>query len=449
MHTQPMTVSTYRDGKIVQVPMSKDQEYVVNEIIDGDAQIYRLCGGAGCGKSAVIEYLAEKLDAAVCATTARAAINVSGCTVDSLFAFKRKFWGVNRGLQERNMEECSSWIIIDESSMIGTGMANIIHDAIVDHNKRVVLVGDWAQAPPVKDNWPINHPLMEEGISLKLTTNHRQGQGLYLDCLKEIREGVVSTHTNQVFGQRRVEQLPQDDLYTYMYGTNRAAEAHNEVRFKVLLEQSRCPPVRSAASYNAIDEFAPSADDQIEKILTDSRLSHGTRYCVGARVMTTINNYQCGFVNGDIGHVTGYFTSHDDMVDQQLRDVRDGQTIARNTFYQRYDPPIGKFLVGLTVILERTGEEVFVPQMAEEMHKPDGRLSYRITGVPVRLAYALTVHKMQGATLDRAILMMNSLWYEHGLAYVGLSRTKTIEGLLLEAWRPDLIHCDNRVHKYL
>lgn len=442
----PMVIKTMAG----EVAMSDDQVSAVTAIMKDSTPIYRLCGGAGVGKSAVIDYLARNLDVTVCATTARAALNVGGCTVDSLFAFRRQTWKVKDRLQQKNMEECGDWIIIDEASMIGTRMATIIHNAICAHGKRLILVGDWAQAPPVKDTWPVHHPLMDMGETIRLTTNHRQGEGLYLNCLKEIRAGMLSPQTRQVFGLR-VAQCPQDDLYTYMYGTNRTAEAHNDQRFKILLEQTRCPPVMTKAYYHPVDqEHAPTDGDIIEKILDDCRLAHHQRFCVGARVMTTINNYGRAFVNGDIGVVTGYFSSHDDLViEDDLFDAWRRRVPAKHVFYQRYDEPIGGHIVGFSVRLQRNEEEVLVPFMDEEMHKPNGELLYRVRGLPLRLAYAMTVHKTQGATLDRAFLAMNTLWWEHGLAYVGLSRTRSIDGLLLEAWRPDFIHCDPRIIPYL
>jgi len=99
--------------------------------------------------------------------------------------------------------------------------------------------------------------------------------------------------------------------------------------------------------------------------------------------------------------------------------------------------------------LDRNGREIIVPRMTETVCKPNGEPFYSVDGLPVRLAYAITVHKGQGCTLDKAYFAMNSLWPEHGLAYVGLSRTRSIEGLLLEAWRPDLVKCDKSILKYL
>lgn len=434
---------------IKKVPMSEDQVEAVDAIIAGEHDIYRLCGGAGVGKSAVIAKITEELDSTVTATTARAALNVGGCTVDSTFAFRRNTWKVNHGRLQHNMNECGEWIIIDEASMIGTRMATCIYDAVCEFGKKLILVGDWAQAPPVKDTWPVNHPLMESGVSLKLTTNHRQGAGPYLDCLKEIRAGEVSARSQQLFSQR-VAKCPQDDLYTYMYGTNRAADNHNTMRFQHLLKQTRCPPVTPKAEYKPNHEFAPDKPEYIENILRDSRLSYGVRYCVGAKVMLTMNQYGLGFVNGDIGYITAYFSAHDDLaLLEDLQAAQDKEVPARDVFMQRYDEPIGKHIVGFVVRLDRNGREVLVPTATEEVLRPDGKPFYSVSGLPIRLAYALTVHKMQGATLDRAYLAMNSLWDEHGIAYVGLSRTRSIEGLLLESWRPDYIKCDPTIIKYL
>ena len=445
----PMVVKILDGEAVVEVPMSVDQQSAVRGILEHKEQFYRLCGGAGVGKSAIIEYLANELDAKVTATTARAALNVGGCTVDGLFAFRRRDWKINESRQRHNMGECPDWVIIDEASMIGTKMAEIIYAAAVRYDKGVILVGDWAQAPPVKDTWPVGQPLLEEGETYHLTKNHRQGEGQYLDVLQEIRQGRVSREAHTMFASR-VYDSPSDDAYTYMYGTNRSAEYHNSTRLKQVAEHSRCPIVVPKAEYQPVDEYAPDRDDIIEDILTGCRLSHRSEYCVGAKVMTTINNYQAGFVNGDIGRVTGYFSAYErSVLREDLLDALDGHTKSSGVFFQKYDPPIGDHVVGLRVWLERNKREVIVGQMEEEMHKPNGKLSYTINGLPIRLAYALTVHKTQGATLDRAYLAMDSLWPEHGLAYVGLSRTKTIDGLFLHSWRPDFIQCDPVIVPYI
>jgi len=171
---------------------------------------------------------------------------------------------------------------------------------------------------------------------------------------------------------------------------------------------------------------------------------------VGAKVMLTINNYERNFVNGDMGYVTAYFSSHDAApLPEDLNDARYSEKPAREVFMQRFDEPIGRHIVALLVRLNRNGKEIIVPQMTEAVGKPNGEPFYAVSGLPVRLAYACTVHKTQGATLDRAYFAMNTLWPEHGLAYVGLSRTRSIDGLLLEAWRPDLVVCDPAVIRYL
>jgi len=186
-----------------------------------------------------------------------------------------------------------------------------------------------------------------------------------------------------------------------------------------------------------------------EGILTDSCMAHNTELAVGARVMMTRNTYDYGFVNGDSGELDGFLVSNkrrEDLTPDLLKRVAKSQCSSSGVSYTTQ--PMGP-VVGVVVKLDRTDDLVVVPRSAQVYHRPDGSISYAVSGFPIRLGWAITVHKSQGMTLKQAYFDMHSLWHEHGLAYVGLSRTKTLEGLTLSAWRPDLIYSDPAIANYL
>jgi hypothetical protein len=114
---------------------------------------------------------------------------------------------------------------------------------------------------------------------------------------------------------------------------------------------------------------------------------------VGANVMFTKNNPSGSFVNGTLGKVTGYSAT---------------------------GAPIVKTLAGKQIVAEPM----------EWLVEEDGKAKAKITQVPLRLAWAITVHKSQGMSLDSAVMDLSQA-FEYGQGYVALSRVRTLEGLYL------------------
>lgn len=169
--------------------LSQEQSDAVQQIVSTDKPVTILTGPAGCGKSTITNYLRQGVGFCVAATTGKAAMHIDGVTVDSLFCFNRNNWKIwSDKFLEYLMSQVPDRIIIDEASMIGRNMGDVIHEVAQDYKKQLLLVGDFAQARPVKDDWITKSRLLDDYNFLRLTECHRQEEGQFLQALNRVRE---------------------------------------------------------------------------------------------------------------------------------------------------------------------------------------------------------------------------------------------------------------------
>jgi hypothetical protein len=132
-----------------------------------------------------------------------------------------------------------------------------------------------------------------------------------------------------------------------------------------------------------------------------------------------------------VGELTGY-VYEDDKINTPFGESREAEWLGL------HKPHYGN-VWGFRVLLDRTGKECVIGQMKHELASLDA-----LIGFPLRLAWAMTIHKMQGMTLDEAYFDMDEIARfpdPHGLVYVGLSRTRTLEGLMIRTWHPEFVRC--------
>jgi ATP-dependent exoDNAse (exonuclease V) alpha subunit len=148
-----------------------------------------------------------------------------------------------------------------------------------------------------------------------------------------------------------------------------------------------------------------------EAHLSRSRLRPRLLLKVGALVMLRKNDIDGQFVNGSLGHVNGILKKY------------------------------------IRIELLDTGREIELETMSFELLDGDGNVTASAKNFPLTLAYGSTIHKAQGATIDRLIVDLGSLW-ESGQAYVALSRVKSPENLYLSTWSKRSIKADARVKAF-
>lgn len=453
------------DGELP--PLCPEQQAALEVLCRADGIVKRLSGKAGTGKSTLIRYLQNRTPITICATTAKAALNAGGITLDRLFVYDReKDRCRNEDKLDLAMDGCEDIIVIDEASMLGRKMAVYIKSVCKRYGKTLILVGDWAQAKPVKDEWITKSTLLDNSITIFLVVCHRQKDKPFLDALDALSMGAKASPAYSVFDQCHVRREPDGDHYVRGYATNKLTDNYNRVRLAELDSTSPSLPIQAKATKHT-GKWFPNEED---RIIDDSRFLHGISLKLGARLICTKNDYQHGFVNGDVGELidVGFFTVPRGIKVLTLPPLPEGTTrptedsqgheiVCWLSQIPRTIDQLDPVRSGDAILLlhhDRTGEQIQVHAHKRELTDIDDQPLQTVSGYPVKLGYSVTFHSCQGATYDHMYVDMKSIMNfpegsRHGLAYVALSRCRTLEGLKIYGWDPAAIECDPEVWRLL
>lgn len=389
-----------------------------------------ITGRAGTGKTTMLRaFMAQAGSrAAVLAPTGVAAMNAGGQTIHSFFQLPPRLIepaDIKRLRNQRAVKALTT-LVIDEISMVRADMMWAI-DACLRRNReinapfggvQVVLVGDLAQLPPVIGNQEAGylemayggpfffHPpsFRDAGFTLiELETVHRQSDEDFIDILNAVREGELRQDQADRLNDRVTGRsgLEASATHVVLTGTNDAANAINRARLEGL------PTAPHAFEAKIEGQFDPKA------MPTDNPLILKR----GARVMLTRNDPHGRWVNGSLGEVEGF--------DEKAIRVRIGQDVYAIEA-QKWERQAYSFDADSQSLVKNTKGS--------------------LTQYPLRLAWATTIHKAQGLTLDRVYLDVSRRLFAHGQAYVALSRARSLEGLeLSRPLRPDDIIMDPRI----
>jgi ATP-dependent exoDNAse (exonuclease V) alpha subunit len=462
------------------ITLCAEQSAAVDQILNSHAAVQILTGVAGSGKSTVVNSLMRNYGhkVGVCATTGRAAVNNgSMVTVDSMFGINRKDWKLNG---RDRLHRCGRVVLIDEGSMVGVKMYDLIRTAATMNDKRIVLVGDWTQAKPVMDEWITKSTWFQEDEAeiIRLVENHRQGEGPFLSELNKIRVGKHDQATADLFRGRVVAEPPPGDHVVRLYATNADASSYND---RAAMEHARnigWPLVRLTSHFYDRREMQAWTvrQKEINDLFDAARLANDEPMTYGARVMITYNSMPTEdaidreYVNGDLGVLEdlGFIKKKD--LDAYLNSSK---LSSADTFYveelpeptwmvaDRFGGSPEHIILWARVKLDRNDRSVIVNpirSMKTSMYRDQEQPLYEAVGIPIYSGYAITIHKSQGGTMDHVWMSMKSIrrmrrgddgfgW--HGLAYVGLSRARKLEGLYLDCWDPETVMFDPTVKDLL
>ena len=377
-----------------------------------------LTGSAGTGKTYVlnqyINYLkARRIPVSITASTGIAATHLEGTTIhawsgigikDSLSPRQLRDLKTKKYLK-KHMEK-TKVLIIDEISMLHGRQLDLVNQVIRSFREneepfgglQLVLCGDFFQLPPIGDSTErsrdkfsfMSASWLEAKLTIcYLTEQFRQSDNQFSDILNEIRSGSVSTEAIDQLNERsknKTDGPSQEELSagsTRLYTHNIDVDRVNQDQLKKL--EGRTKTFDSKMKGNL------KLGETISKSIMAPPVLQLKK---GAKVMFVKNNYEKGYLNGSMGEVV------------------------------RFDKE-GIPLVRLTNGLDLKAEP-------EEWRVEDetGKLLVSYTQVPLRLAWAITVHKSQGMTLDSAVMDLGKT-FERGQGYVALSRVKSLEGLKL------------------
>jgi ATP-dependent DNA helicase PIF1 len=372
-----------------------------------------LTGAAGSGKTAVIKMFIEVYKSTkimgVTSTTGISALLFGGTTIHSFLGI-----GLGQGSVEsivgkiyKNPPIRKRWgelevLIIDEISMLSPVLFDKLESIArrIRHNEKpfggiqLILSGDFLQLPCIgSDYFCFESKSWDRCLEkvVYLTEIMRQKEVEFQECLNNIRVGLLPKKTKKLLNTRVGIKLTNDFGIkpTKLFSTNHSVDYINNKELDILAESDP-----DFFEYNMEIHVYPGVknkDYAIEKYKKCCNAPEILQLCVGAQVMLLWNlDTEGGLVNGSRGVITSFVG----------------------------DIPMVKFL---------NGRELFINHNIWECEEQDKKI-LRVVQIPLKLAYALTIHKSQGCSLDYAEIDLSNT-FANGQAYVALSRVKKLDGL--------------------
>lgn len=400
-----------------------------------------LTGKAGTGKTTFLRTLKEKSSkrSIIVAPTGVAAINAGGMTIHSFFQlplspfvpeanFKNRF---DYSKEKRKIIRTLDLLIIDEISMVRSDVLDAIDSVLRrfrEHEKpfggvQLLMIGDLQQLTPVVT--PEDEVILQRYydtsyffgskalrsisyVTIELTHVYRQQDEEFITLLNNIREGQVSEtdlkKLNERFNPNFEPEVGSD--YIRLTTHNKMAESYNEVQLHNL-------PSKACTFTAEADGNFPEYNYPADFKLTLKR---------GAQVMFIRNDNNGRYYNGRIGHVT-HIDNEKILVlcPGDDKEIEVQQETWENTKYS----------------------------LNEKTKQIEAEVQGTFKQYPLRLAWAITIHKSQGLTFEHAIIDAQSS-FAAGQVYVALSRCKTLEGLILASpISSSAIINDNQVMNYI
>lgn len=386
-----------------------------------------LTGEPGAGKTYTLNKFIEEAkdrykNIAITASTGIAASHINGVTIHSWSAL-----GIKESIRDDEIDRMA-WqpaiverynvadiLIIDEVSMLHGARLDMVNRVAkwLRRSKKpfgglqVIFVGDLFQLPPVaKDSDAVDFVHLSEAWkeaapqACYLTEQHRQGaDDALLTILREMRAGELSVKSRQLLASAQ-RPAPDDDSITRLFTHNINVDALNRGMLAKIKEPAKKFYMRSRG-----DPFKVTAMKR--NLLCPEKLE----LKVGAEVMFCANNFDDGYVNGTRARVIRFSNA------------------------------------GNPVVLTTDGDEIAVQEYTWRMFNDYGHEVASVTQYPLRLAWAVTVHKSQGLSLDSAIIDLSQA-FTPGMGYVALSRVRSLEGLILIGMNDQALQMNQEIAKF-
>jgi ATP-dependent DNA helicase PIF1 len=415
-------------------------------LLDGNVQTLFVTGKAGTGKSTLLEYFRQrtKKNVAVLAPTGVAALNVSGQTIHSFFLIPPNITPekvLEHKLPKKRIKlvQALDMIIIDEASMLRADLLDCI-DVALRHYRgeeslpfggvQMVFIGDLYQLPPVvvgayerelfrthyESPYFFSAKCLEdtEMDFLELEKIYRQKDDGFISLLNKIRDNSVNVDDLNVLNERHDPSFDDDSLEDFIITlttTNASADEKNAKELAKLHVEK--------------ESFFGEVDGDFKRRNLPTLLELELK--VGAQVMLLSNDPMGRWVNGSIGKITRI----------------------------EFDDVMGEDLL---IIDLNGGRSVEIKKHTWNIHKyfyndKKGRIDTEVVGsftqFPVRLAWAVTIHKSQGKTFENVVIDIGRGTFAHGQIYVALSRCTSFEGIILKK-RIEKRHIwmDQKVNRY-
>jgi GTPase SAR1 family protein len=411
-----------------------DAFYHALDLLKKGNQNLFITGRAGTGKSTLLQQFRSTTskNVVVLAPTGVSAVNVGGETIHSFFGFKPNVTpeGVKKVRGKRTeLYKKVETVIIDEVSMVRADLLDALERFLFLNGRKpsepfggvqIILFGDLYQLPPVvqkKEEEAFSHhyqtPYFFSAKSfstlclewIELTHVFRQTDDLFLEILNHIRNQTISDRELTLLNQRVVGEASECIVMTT---TNKHALTINLNRL------ARLPTKQYSFSATVEGTFEENAFPTASQLVLKA----------GAQVMLLNNDSMGRWVNGTLAKIKEI-----DMDEERI-----------------------------VVILPNQNEETVTPYTWDMFHFSVDTALQRLvpvsigkfTQMPVRLAWAITIHKSQGLTFDKAVIDLTHRTFAHGQLYVAISRLRTLDGLFLTCpVRKRDILLDDRIVKFI
>ncbi len=381
-----------------------------------------LTGSAGSGKTFVlnkyVKYLKERrIPVSITASTGIAATHLEGVTIHAWSGIGIKKVLTSRDLHalkekkylKKNIEK-SKVLIIDEISMLHKTQLDMVNSVLKYFREtdqafgdfQIILSGDFFQLPPIGNNSETNREkfafMSQSWLDANfticyLTDQYRHTDNKLNDILNEIRSGFISQDSKNVLSANNDEIDVEEP--TKLFTHNIDVDRINTEHLKSVKGRKK--------SFRATTKGNPKLAEVVKKSMM---APESLELKIGAKVMFVKNNHEKGYLNGSLGNVI------------------------------RYDSD------GLPVVKLYNGYEITAEHEEWKIENEFGKTLVSYQQVPLRLAWAITVHKSQGMTLDSAEMDLRKT-FEKGQGYVALSRVKNLNGLKLTGYNSIALEVDD------
>lgn len=397
---------------------NKEQQTAENIIKNTNMSLF-ITGRAGTGKTTFLRKMREESgkEMLFIAPTGIAAINVGGETIHSAFGFQPGILDCNTkgkiGERQRQILTNVETIVIDEASMVRCDIVDAIDRTLryfcVSNlpfgGKQMIFTGDLFQLEPIvassekeffMDEYNTQKPYFYKAHvlskvtfpTIEFTKIYRQEDPTFINILENIRQGRPQDSDFEILN-KCVKPIPTDELIINLCGRNDIADKTNIEKLSNL----------SAPEF--IYNAAISGDFKEKDTIADNRLVLKE----GAQIMFTRNDPARRWANGTIGTITK-LENEKIFVNVKGDEYEVLTSVWESYKYERTKDENGKFRINR----KKTGS---------------------FTQFPVKLAWAITIHKSQGLTFDKLCIDTSKGIFANGQMYVALSRVKSLDGLYL------------------
>lgn len=400
-----------------------------------------ITGHAGTGKSYILNMLKNKFKKlVVTSTTGIAAVNVKGQTIHSWAGVGICRYPVETAVKNilnkptiRNQILKCETLAIDEISMLNIKVFEYIdkvlrlvrEEDLPFGGIQLILFGDFFQLPPVEKEAEELHYCFESPVwselnlkNILLKENHRQNEENFIKALSNMRTNSLTEEDTELLGSRNSDFKGKDSdiLHSdvlHIFSTNEEADNYNQKMFNALqtpvVEFTAHDEVLRGKDY--VSENLTERENMILEIFNKNcRAEKNIRLKLGAKVMLLINSdFKTGLINGSCGTIVEFGEG------------------------------------SITVEFENGVIKEIEPETFEYYYN-DKVMAIRHQ-YPLRLAWAITIHKSQGMTLDKLYVDCRRI-FERGQAYVAMSRVKTLSGLYLENFSKERVLADDKVVEF-